>query len=152
MRLLVFFILNFGALYVGALLMNGSPATNEWYQQLDKAPWTPPGWVFGLAWTTIMVCYSINMGRIWQVSKESRKQIAMLFLLQWILNVSWNPVFFHFHWMGLGLAVILLLETIVIIKHLKFSKQSIVLHFLIVPYIIWLVIAFSLNAFAWLYA
>jgi tryptophan-rich sensory protein len=92
------------------------------------------------------------MGRIWQVSKESRKQIAMLFLLQWILNVSWNPVFFHFHWMGLGLAVILLLETIVIIKHLKFSKQSIVLHFLIVPYIIWLVIAFSLNAFAWLYA
>ncbi|NDH69532.1 MAG: tryptophan-rich sensory protein, partial [Gammaproteobacteria bacterium] len=47
MRLLLFFVLNFGALYVGALLMNGSPATNEWYQQLDKAPWTPPGWFFG---------------------------------------------------------------------------------------------------------
>ncbi|QLH45180.1 MAG: tryptophan-rich sensory protein [Bacteroidota bacterium] len=25
---------------------------------LATSPWTPPGWVFGFAWTLIMVCYS----------------------------------------------------------------------------------------------
>lgn len=45
----LFFIINFGALGLGALLMDSSPIENEWYVQLNKAPWTPPGWVFGAA-------------------------------------------------------------------------------------------------------
>ena len=148
MRFVVFLVLNFGALALGALLMGEGPL-GAWYQSLDKAPWTPPGWVFGFAWTGIMVCYSIYMVRIWQTFKESRKQIAVLFALQWILNVSWNPAFFYFHWMGLGIILILSLEIILIIKHLKFFNASFVSHLLIAPYILWLMIAFSLNAFAW---
>jgi hypothetical protein len=46
LRLILFLIINFGALGIGGLLL-GNPATNEWYQSLNKAPWTPPGWVFG---------------------------------------------------------------------------------------------------------
>jgi benzodiazapine receptor len=133
---------------VGALLMNGSPATNEWYQQLDKAPWTPPGWFFGLAWTTIMICYSIYMNQLWKTA-ENKKQLLFLYGIQWLLNVGWNPVFFHFHWMGLGMVVILFLEITLIIKHLKYFNRSILSHSLIAPYIIWLAIAFSLNAYAW---
>ena len=152
MSYLVFFVLNFGALALGALLMIESPLENTWYQSLDKAPWTPPGSVFGFAWTSIMVCYSIYMGRLWSVFKESRKQIAVLFLMQWFLNVSWNPVFFHFHWMVLGMIVIISLEITLIIKHLKYYNRSVFLHILIAPYILWLGIAFSLNAYAWYHA
>ena len=152
MSYLVFFVLNFGALALGALLMIESPLENTWYQSLDKAPWTPPGWVFGFAWTSIMVCYSIYMGRLWSVFKESRKQIGVLFLMQWFLNVSWNPVFFHFHWMVLGMIVIISLEITLIIKHLKYSGRSVLSHILIAPYILWLGIAFSLNAYAWYHA
>lgn len=152
MSYLVFLVLNFGALALGALLMIEGPLENSWYQSLDKAPWTPPGWVFGFAWTTIMVCYSIYMGRIWRVFKDSRKHIAILFLIQWLLNVSWNPVFFHFHWMMLGMILIMSLELILIIKHLKYSNRSFLSHILIAPYILWLGIAFSLNAYAWYHA
>lgn len=152
MSYLVFFVLNFGALALGALLMIESPLENTWYQSLDKAPWTPPGWVFGFAWTTIMVCYSIYMGRIWRVFKDSRKRLAILFLIQWLLNVSWNPVFFYFHWMMLGMILIMSLELILIIKHLKYSNRSFLSHILIAPYILWLGIAFSLNAYAWYHA
>jgi tryptophan-rich sensory protein len=53
---LLFFILNFAALAVGGLF-TGSGVSSEWYQNLDKAPWTPPGWVFGAAWPFIMICF-----------------------------------------------------------------------------------------------
>ena len=44
--LIVFLIINFGALAMGGWLMNNGPQT-DWYLALNKAPWTPPGWVFG---------------------------------------------------------------------------------------------------------
>jgi benzodiazapine receptor len=49
-----FLVLNFSALAIGSWLMNNGPITN-WYMNLNQAPWTPPGWVFGIAWTTIMI-------------------------------------------------------------------------------------------------
>ena len=59
--LLVFFLLvNFGGLAIGNWLMNSGPSST-WYLELNKAPWTPPGWVFGAAWTLIMICFSIYL-------------------------------------------------------------------------------------------
>ena len=147
MRLLVFFILNFGALYVGALLMNGSPATNEWYQQLDKAPWTPPGWFFGLAWTTIMICYSIYMSLTWK-SADNKKQLLFLYGIQWLLNVSWNPVFFAWHHTLIGCFVIFSLILILLYKHKIFSSKSWISTLLILPYVLWLCVALSLIVYA----
>ena len=59
-RFLFFLFINIGSLGLGSLLMNNGP-TSEWYLNLNKAPWTPPGWLFGVAWTTIMVCFSIYL-------------------------------------------------------------------------------------------
>lgn len=151
MRFLIFLALNFGALFLGALLMIEGPL-GKWYQSLEKAPWTPPGWVFGAAWTTIMICYSFYMSILWKSNESARKQILILFFIQWILNVAWNPVFFYFHWMGAGMLLIFLLELVLIIKQKKFAGRNILPFVLILPYMVWLVIAFSLNAYAWLYA
>jgi len=152
MRFVIFSILNFAALALGAVLMIESPLENSWYQTLEKAPWTPPGWVFGFAWTTIMLCYSIYMGRLWKKAADSRKQVILLFALQWILNVSWNPVFFHFHWMALGMVVIALLQITLILKHWRHAKSELFLTILILPYTLWLFVALSLNAYAWYFA
>ena len=51
---LIFLTANFGALGIGTILMNEGPTSN-WYTSLNQAPWTPSGWVFGAAWTTIML-------------------------------------------------------------------------------------------------
>ncbi|NRA92357.1 MAG: tryptophan-rich sensory protein, partial [Psychroserpens sp.] len=59
-RFLVFAVINFSALGLGTILM-GNGATSSWYQQLNKAPWTPEGWVFGAAWFTVMLCFSAYM-------------------------------------------------------------------------------------------
>jgi len=93
--LITFLILNFGALAIGGFWTSGG-VISDWYQNLNQAPWTPPGWVFGAAWTTIMVLFTLYMAYAWRDSEHKAKLIA-LFSIQWVLNVSWNPVFFNSH-------------------------------------------------------
>ena len=147
-RLVLFFILNFGALTLGALLMGENPGENNWYQGLNKAPWTPPGWMFGVAWTIIMVCFSFYMAMI-SVNFKGKllQQLGILFILQWILNVGWNPVFFHFNWVLLGAIMIFLLIIVLVSIQLNFGGKKLILRLLIFPYLIWLIVAFSMNVF-----
>ena len=58
LRTIIFLLINFAGLFIGGLF-TGEGVPSDWYQNLNKAPWTPPGWVFGFAWTTIMICFSL---------------------------------------------------------------------------------------------
>lgn len=143
--LVLFFTLNFGALYLG-MLLSGEGAFSSWYQMANKAPWTPPGWVFGAAWTIIMICFSIYMS--FSMSKSNKtKQLISLFSLQWILNVSWNPIFFYFQNPNLGLIVIIILTGIVGYILMFNRKRIKYFSILILPYFLWLIIATSLNGY-----
>ena len=145
LRLIVFLLINFGALALGSYF-TGSGVSSDWYANLAKAPWTPPGWVFGFAWTTIMVCFSIYMAYLWP-STENKKLLVALFAIQWILNVSWNPAFFYMHNALLGLIIISAL-TVLVGTFLMYYWSEIKLKVLLVlPYFTWLLIATSLNAY-----
>ena len=149
MRLIIFLVINFGALTLGALFMGGSPAENEWYLNLNKAPWTPPGWVFGVAWTTIMIAYSVYMSRVMKNLGSSQiGAVVLLFGAQWVLNVIWNPVFFAWHFTILGAIVIFLLIMVLLLVHIYYSTKNTVNTFLLLPYVLWLFVAFSLNFYA----
>lgn len=145
--LLGFLVLNFGALGIGVLLMNNGPQ-DTWYAALNKAPWTPPGWFFGVAWTTIMIFFSIYMAYL--ISAKSTANIWLLFFVQFILNTSWNYVFFNQHMVLLGLLVIVLLTFVVGYFLLKFRNLMKQKTWLIVPYFTWLIVASSLNAYVYL--
>lgn len=144
-RIVIFLLLNFGALAIGGFF-TGKAVEAEWYLSLNKAPWTPPGWVFGFAWTTIMICFSLYMAYLWS-SSENKKLIIGLFTLQWILNVGWNPIFFYFHHVTAGLVVISILTLLV--GYLLFSFWPIlkVKSVFLLPYFLWLLIATSLNGY-----
>ncbi len=144
-RLIIFLVLNFAALGIGGFF-TGPGVSSEWYQTLNQAPWTPPGWVFGAAWTTIMICFSFYMSYLWGDTKNI-KLLGGLFALQWILNASWNPVFFYLREVSFGLALISVL-TILVGFFLFFYWSDLKLKsLLIAPYLIWLMIATSLNAY-----
>lgn len=148
MKLIIFLILNFGALALGALFMDGSPAENNWYLGLNKAPWTPPGWVFGAAWTTIMICFSLYLWRIEKsLNSGNRTKFYVLFFAQLLLNVLWNPVFFKWHMSTLGAIVIIVLILILLRVDNLFSKKFTIKNLLLLPYILWLIIALSLNMY-----
>lgn len=144
-KLLVFLVLNFGALALGVVLMGGG-VMSDWYSHLNKAPWTPPGWFFGFAWTSIMICFAFYMTLLWSKA-QNKGQLAVLFSFQWILNVGWNPAFFYFRQTTLALALITLLTFLIGFLIYFYWKNLKLKSVLLFPYFIWLVIATSLNAY-----
>ncbi len=144
-RFIVFLLLNFVALAIGSLSTMAG-VTSNWYATLNKAPWTPPGWVFGAAWTFIMICFAVYMSQLW-AKVENKKKLLLLYALQWILNVSWNPIFFKLQFTTIGLIVITALTILVL--YLLFYYKNIIQVYItfILPYGLWLLIATSLNAY-----
>ncbi|WP_298780364.1 TspO/MBR family protein [uncultured Polaribacter sp.] len=140
----VFLIINFGGLAIGSWLMNNGPMS-DWYINLNKAPWTPPGWVFGAAWTFIMICFSIYLGKLFTQSCTTKK--LLIFIIQFILNVSWNFIFFNQQLILTSLITIILLTSLLFIYFFKLSNKVDNYKYLLLPYIIWLCIATSLNLY-----
>jgi|TARA_B110000211_G_C14041747_1_gene537100 tryptophan-rich sensory protein len=124
-------------------------ATSDWYLNLIKAPWTPAGWVFGFAWTFLMICFAVYLAKLSQIN-NSKKLIAIV-LVQYFLNIIWNYLFFNQQEIILGLIDISLLTltvTFILFKYLPVMKYY---SLLILPYLIWLLIATSLNLYIAIY-
>jgi len=144
-RLIIFLFINFGALAIGSIF-TGKGVPSDWYASLNKAPWTPPGWVFGAAWFSIMLCFTIYMAVAWkQVSNH--KLLVVLFLLQFILNVAWNPAFFHLQNPAFGLVIITGLTLLMIVFLVYYWPEMKIWSLLVLPYVLWLLIATSLNGY-----
>ncbi len=142
--LILFLFINFGGLALGSWLMNNGPNT-DWYLNLTKAPWTPPGWVFGAAWTSIMICFSIYL--IFLFTKNYNQKKLFLFGIQFILNVSWNYLFFNKHEIFISLISITLLTALIFFLFFHYYKALKKVSYLLLPYMIWLCIATSLNLY-----
>ena len=147
-RIVLFLIVNFLGLAIGSFFTSDG-VFSDWYLGLHKAPWTPPGWVFGAAWTTIMICFSVYLGFFFNSIPKKRKRL--LFGLQWMLNIGWSPLFFYFHSIGTALLCITLLT--ILIAYLMFNdwKEMKMKSLLLMPYLVWLIIATSLNSYILFY-
>ena len=147
--LILFLVINFGSLAIGSWLM-GDGATSSWYTNLNKAPWTPPGWVFGAAWTFIMICFSVYLSYLF---KDYKSPILIgVFTSQVILNIAWNFLFFNQHLVFMALIAIVLLTIIVFYFFFTYRMDAMnSWRYLLLPYMIWLCIATSLNLYVLLY-
>ena len=143
-RLLLFIVINFSALAIGTWLMNDGPRT-AWYINLNQAPWSPPGWVFGVAWSSIMLLFSVYMAFLLQV--YTSKKVMLLFSTQFVLNVFWNYLFFNQHLISLGLLNILFLTILMFYFLVNFKQTLKSKSFFVLPYCLWLVLATSLNLY-----
>lgn len=140
-RFLLFLLINFSALWLGSFLM-GNPQTNGWYQQMHKAPWTPPGWFFGVAWFTIMSLFSWFLTRNF---KWDTSPWRFLYSVHLLLNIFWNPVFFQLHWVLTAFGILLLL-VITVLWFFRLGKKP-VDKIVLLPYALWLLVAGSLNLY-----
>ena len=145
---LIFIFINFSALGIGTWLMNDGPRT-EWYTNLNQAPWSPPEWVFGVAWSSIMLLFSVFMTYLIRVDKS--KKVLVLFSVQFVLNVFWNYLFFNQHLIILGLLNIIFLTFLMLYFLIAYKYVLKIKRFYVLPYCIWLVLATSLNLYIALY-
>ena len=145
----LFLITNFAGLYFGSILMNEGPSS-AWYLLLNQAPWTPPGWVFGIAWITIMLCFSFYLASLIRIIDPVN--FWAIYTVQCILNISWNYVFFNLQKTVAGLIIISLLTVVMVFYFYKFKNQQLkYTKYLLSPYILWLFIASSLNLYIVIY-
>ena len=143
--LILFLVINFGGLAIGSYLMNDGP-TSTWYTNLNRAPWEPPGWLFGAAWTLIMICFSIYLTYLFSLRKS--KHITIVYCIALFLNVFWNYLFFNQHLTNIALVCIIALTLVIIYFFISFGDEKLSkMKYLLLPYIIWLCIATSLNGY-----
>lgn len=144
-RLILFLILNFATLALGSFMAGRGPRS-EWYAGISKAPWTPPGWVFGASWTIIMICFSIYLAYLWPAIEDKKILIGIL-IMHYLLNLAWNPTFFYYHKVLAALFIITALTLVIGFIFLNYWSVLDYKSLLIAPYLIWLIIATSLNAY-----
>ncbi len=143
-KVIFFLIVNFAALGLGNILQGEGPS-GDWYQNLNQAPWTPPGWIFGAAWFFVMFCFSFFMAHL--TKYETRNKLIALFSVQFFLNVIWNAIFFKHQMIGLALIIIISLAILIGYFLFVYGRKLKIKTLLIAPYFIWLCIATSLNIY-----
>ena len=121
--------------------------TGAWYNNLEKPWWTPPNWIFPLAWAVFYLLLAISGAR---VASLSGNQYAVGFWsLHIALNTLWTPVFFGAHRLQAGMIIIGLLwfsAAGMIYSSLLIDYIS---GLIILPYIIWVSYATALNFALW---
>jgi tryptophan-rich sensory protein len=126
-----------------------------WYANADKAPWTPPNEVFGPTWSALYIIMGVASWLVWRLyrSEEVRRPLG-LYATQLILNGLWTPVFFGLYpslgsaalWVACAIMAALIVALLATIR--AFKPVSSVAAWLLVPYLLWLVYASTLNVYA----
>ena len=140
-----FSLLFFVVLVVGGGLVIGYlTAPGDWYIQLAKPTFTPPGWIFGPVWTVLYVLIATAGWGVWQ--RERAGWSMKLWWAQLVWNFLWSPVFFSAHQIGLALVILLALLAAILGFIAMTWRQDRVASLLFVPYAVWVAFASILNA------
>ena len=137
----------FIAAAVGAL---ASVQSREFYVQLDRPSWSPPGWVFGPVWTVLYALMGIAAWLVWRVRGWAGARLALgRFLAQLALNALWTWLFFAWRMGGLAFAEIIVLWLLIAATVLAFWSVRPLAGALLLPYLAWVSFASALNWAIW---
>jgi tryptophan-rich sensory protein len=126
-------------------------ALSTWYPTLMKPSWTPPDWVFGPVWSCLYIMIAISGWLIYRAEYSHERNIAlMLYGGQLALNFIWSFLFFSLRNPTLGLIDILFLCLFISLTIIKAWPLRPLASLLLIPYLVWVFYAASLNAGIWL--
>ena len=135
-------------IFLGACAAAGTTGAafppGPWYDKLDKPAWTPPNWLFPLAWTALYIAMAVAAARV--APLEGSAHAMAFWALQIALNALWTPVFFGLRKLKAGMAVLACLWVAVVATCLAMMSLDPVAGWLFVPYVIWVSYAGALNA------
>lgn len=123
---------------------------HTWYPQLQKPSWTPPDLLFAPVWTLLYLLMAIAVWLIWKTPSPSSKTAAYLFFWgQLLVNLIWSGLFFALRNPLLAMFDIALLWVLIICTIRSFYLIHPRAAYLLVPYLLWVTYAASLNGAIW---
>ncbi|ACV25539.1 TspO and MBR like protein [Kangiella koreensis DSM 16069] len=137
---------------IGAI---ASVDAGEFYSQLEKPSWAPPGWLFGPVWTVLYAFMGIAAWLVWRERynlNASLKRVhagLTVFLMQLVLNALWSWLFFSWHlggWAFVDIVVLWIFIGFTVVGFLGVNKLAALL---IAPYLLWVLFAAILNYAVW---
>lgn len=145
-RFLVCAALCLGIGYVGGL--STRPSIPTWYASLAKPWWTPPNIAFPIVWTTLYAMMAVSLWLLWDRTADSaqRTRAITLFLVQLAFNALWSPVFFAWHLVWPAFAIIVVMIVLVVLTIRSAWDINRPAAWLLVPYLMWISYASTLNA------
>lgn len=136
----IFLAICFAAFAFGGLFRPG-----EWYAALTVPPWTPPNLAFPIVWAVLYICIAFAG---WLIFASGNKTLKTLWVVQLVLNALWSWIFFGQHWVLLGAADIVLIGIVLvnlILKSWRAGEKAAAS--LLCPYLLWIMLATSLNVY-----
>lgn len=126
--------------------LSGSGDGNAWYDSLIKPAIMPPGWAFPVAWTILYAMQGLALAIVLDARGAAlRRRALILFAAQFLVNLSWSPVFFGLHQMRAGLFVIAVMLVLALATTFHFLRVRRAAGLLMLPYLAWLCFAALLN-------
>jgi tryptophan-rich sensory protein len=126
--------------------MSGSTADNAWYQTLLKPDIQPPGWVFGVVWPTLYLMMGLALAMVLNAPGARDRNVAIaLFLSQFVINLTWSPIFFGAHQVTVAFFISLVMLGVAIATTFVFARVRKAAAWLMVPYLVWISFAAILN-------
>ncbi|MDR6915735.1 tryptophan-rich sensory protein [Pseudomonas sp. 3296] len=114
-----------------------------WYESLVKPGFTPPNWVFPVAWSTIYLLLAWAGYRLTLV--PGSQEVLALWAAQIALNTLWTPVFFGAHRVFASMVILMLLWLVVAVMVVMALQLDVITGLILLPYLGWLCVAAALN-------
>jgi tryptophan-rich sensory protein len=117
------------------------------YDSLNKPFLNPPPYVFALAWSIIYVLCIVAMYMFLdKVDNEETKQKGVInYYINMFINLLWTVTFFGLGNFIAALVLLILLYLSTLSLFLIYRKESKLVGNLIIPYLLWLLLALYLN-------
>lgn len=137
-----FLVLVFIAATTGGLFQPG-----PWYASLAKPSWTPPNWLFPVAWTVLYTMIAVAGWKVWQA--EGIRAALVVWGIGLAFNMAWSWIMFGRQEIGLALIDLILLWIAIVTFMLLAWPVSRTAVYLFVPYFFWVSFAGALNFAVW---
>lgn len=114
------------------------------YNELNKPPLSPPGFIFGIVWTILYILMGISYG-ILDYKNLIDTNTKNIYYLQLFVNLLWPIAFFVFKWRLFAFIWLIFLVILIIKMMIEFYKKDKTAAYLQIPYLLWSIFAAYLN-------
>lgn len=140
-----FFLCLLFPLFIGGLSGFLTKDSMALYQNLNRPPFSPPGWLFPIIWTLLYLLMGLSSYFIVQSPSLMKEKALILYFFQLFINFIWPLFFFNFR--NYLFAFLILIVLIISVSYMLFTFKEInsLSFYLNVPYLLWLIFALYLN-------
>ena len=135
-----------------AAALGGFASANagDFYRELVRPSWAPPGWLFGPVWSFLYMLMGISAWLVWRAQGLAGARSALsLFIGQLTFNALWTWLFFAWRRGALAFVEILLLWLLIAATTRAFWPINKLASALLWPYLAWVTFACALTLAMW---